>query len=125
MYLLVELCSYLSYRLRLGAARSERHRVPGRLLRWKRRSLGKIPEVKVHQVSERQVLAQMATSRIVRPLYKPIMYYSLLKLGYFLGSLGFARLGFRRVEREEVIYWEKGTGSPLLFIHGFGFGVFP
>jgi len=75
----------------------------------------------------------------IRAIHRPLSFYAVIHLGYFLHGLLLRLRGFRRGRKEGLHYWYRldgqraadgrsielgaGEGDPLAFFHGVGLGL--
>lgn len=106
------------------------------LLDWDRTQRAHVPDLSYHEHLETRALPYCTGVRAVyRPHYRPLLYYGLTRLLYYTGTLVAQTLGWRRERYQGRIIWRRGPAGrrprtkedvpPIVFCHGFGFGVFP
>jgi len=90
---------------------------------WNVKYESTVPNITLHrQLAQKLVVYD--TYSVLNPQYKPVLYYNLLR-GVHETAYAIAKYyGWRCYASQGVWFWERGSGSTLLFLHGFGFGPY-
>jgi len=127
LWLLCECYSYFRFSQRVSRYRQQSITRRATIVTWHEKHNASIPELEWHQALEQRLVPYDSGARdMFAAVYKPLPYYLSLRGAYYLGSWCANLYGWRAsYDATGIRYWSKGTGTPLLFFHGFGFGVFP
>lgn len=126
LWLALEVYCYWNFRKRAKKLRMKQYSSRcSELNSWVDRTRPLIPDLDHQQLLEQRILPYEAGKSMINPHYKPLPYYLFLRGVYYGGSLIGPHLGWKRTATAGLVYWEKGTGPTLLFLHGFGLGPLP
>lgn len=126
LWLGCELYAYYRYRQRVSKLNQPITARKPIITDWPEHARAKIADQVKHCALEDKIQAYDQGLKVANDTcYKPLIYYGALRLVYQLWSWHARYRGWLKVELGGTSYWLKGRGEPLLFLHGFGFGVFP
>ena len=123
IWLLWESTHYAIHHQQVRRWRSHHHLHTSVRDKWNHERQVTIPNKQLHlQLAQRLHIYDQQS--VLRPHYKPILYHGLLRGAHETAFAMAKYCGWRCTIHHGVWFWERGTGSTILFLHGFGFGPY-